>query len=76
MTVMDRREDDVAHGMGDRLDCKFYLLSAQLYYIHCSLDQVTSDIAVSDFPDYVLRMTEEDEHSNSMLAQEYHVYFK
>ena len=43
-------------------------------YIHCSLDQVTSDIAVSDFPDYVLRMTEEDEHSNSMLAQEYHVY--
>ena len=40
----------------------------------CPLDLVTSDIAVADFPDYVLRVTEEDEHNNSMLAQEYWVF--
>ena len=39
-----------------------------------TLDQWKSAITVTDFPDYVLRMTEEDEHNNSLLAQEYHVY--
>ena len=33
-----------------------------------------SDIAVNDFPDYVMRMTEEDEHNNSMLSNEYWVF--
>ena len=44
--------------------------------IHClyTLDQV-NDITVTDFADYVLRMTEEDEHNNSLLAQEYHVTY-
>ena len=37
-------------------------------------DLVRGDIAVTDFPEYVLRMTEEDERNNSMLAQEYWVF--
>ena len=43
-------------------------------YIVYTIVQMRSDIAVSEFPDYVLRMTEEDEHNNSMLSYEYWVF--
>ena len=46
----------------------------QKYICPLDQDQVAIDIAVTDFPDYVMRMTEEDEHSNSLLTKEYWVF--
>ena len=45
-----------------------------LYNLMFTIVQVKSDITVSEFPDYVMRMTEEDEHNNTMLAYEYWVF--
>ena len=65
-----------AHSYSMQIELGWAYVGYQLQKYICPLDQdqVAIDIAVTDFPDYVLRMTEEDEHSNSLLTKEYWVF--
>ena len=82
MMEMNKREkalfsNDV-NSIENKMECKCYsthVISLPLALIYSLyIVRMRSDIAVSDFPDYVMRMTEEDEHNNSMLSYEYWVF--
>ena len=82
MMVFNRRDEDVMLSMESGLGGIYVLAIIIVFPVAMyqdstitslfPLDQV-NDITITDFPDYVMRMTDEDEHNNSLLAQEYHV---